>query len=118
MYGLTRAAASGPEGRALLVRTDFDSFGRASGSLGFEQQFQRLLQLSQARQPGELTIWSETAIINAPDLLRAPAPGIYGVYSSSGEIPPRAGTVPRPAAWSIPSSSRCRSESFFRSRGR
>ncbi|WP_425147471.1 apolipoprotein N-acyltransferase [Deinococcus sp.] len=84
VYGLTRSHADGPQGQALLVRSDFDSFGRASGSLSFEQQFQTLLALSKARRPGELNVWSETAIINAPDLFRAPAPGLYGVYQNGG----------------------------------
>ena len=79
-YGQTRTPASGPEGRALVLRSQFDSFGKASGELGGEAQFQRLLQLSQARQLGELVIWSETAIQNQMDIGRVPAAGIYGMY--------------------------------------
>lgn len=79
-YGMTRAHASGPEGRALVLRSQFDSFGRASGDLGGEAQFQRLLQLSRVRQPGELVVWSETAIQNEMDIRRVPAAGIYGMY--------------------------------------
>ena len=80
MYGQTRSQAGGPEGRALVLRSQFDSFGKASGDLGGESQFQRLLRLSQARQPGELVIWSETAVQNQVDIGRVPAAGIYGVY--------------------------------------
>ncbi|MFC4453400.1 apolipoprotein N-acyltransferase [Deinococcus sonorensis] len=78
-YGLSRMPAAGPQQRALLVRTNFDSFGKASGSVGPEEQMQRLLQLSSARQPGELTIWSETAVSDPSLLPLTPAPGIYGV---------------------------------------
>jgi apolipoprotein N-acyltransferase len=79
-YGLSRSHSQGPEGRALVLRTQFDSFGKASGDLGGEAQFQRLLQLSQARQPGEVVVWSETAVQNQLDIGRVPAAGIYGVY--------------------------------------
>ncbi|WP_407570992.1 apolipoprotein N-acyltransferase [Deinococcus altitudinis] len=79
-YGQTRSEAAGPEGRALVLRSQFDSFGRASGDLGGEAQFQRLLQLSRGRQPGELVVWSETAIQNEMDIGRVPAAGIYGMY--------------------------------------
>ena len=79
-YGSTRSSAEGPQGRALLIRSQFDSFGRASGQLTAEAQVQRLTELSRARQAGELVIWSETAIQNQSDLNRVPAPGIYGVY--------------------------------------
>lgn len=78
-YGLTRTPGVGAEGRALLIRSQFDSFGRASGSLDPEGQFQRLVQLSQARAPGEILVWSETAVQNPADVGRLPGPGIYGV---------------------------------------
>ena len=79
-YGSTRSGGTGPEGRALLIRSEFDSFGRASGQLTAAAQVQRLTELSRSRQPGELVIWSETAIQNQSDLNRVPAAGIYGVY--------------------------------------
>ncbi|WP_407539264.1 apolipoprotein N-acyltransferase [Deinococcus radiomollis] len=80
VYGQTRSPADGPEERALVLRSQFDSFGRASGTLGSGGQFQHLVQLSQARQPGEIVVWSETAIQNQLDIGRVPAAGIYGVY--------------------------------------
>jgi len=79
-YGSTRTPGSGTQGQALLIRSQFDSFGRASGSLSAEGQFARLLSLSAERQPGETLVWSETAIINQFDLGRVPAAGIYGIY--------------------------------------
>ena len=44
-YGSTRHNASGAERQALLTRTEFSSFARATGSLSGEAQFQRLSQL-------------------------------------------------------------------------
>ncbi len=79
-YGSTRTNAPGPEGRALLIRSEFDSFGRATGALDSEGQFQKLSQLSRSRQPGETLVWSETAVQNQNDIGRVPAAGIYGMY--------------------------------------
>lgn len=82
IYGLTRQPQTGAEGRAQLIRTQFDSFGRASGGLTASEQLARLQQLSAGRQPGEVTIWSETAVQGVSQLPGVPAPGIYGVYQS------------------------------------
>ncbi|WP_229670679.1 apolipoprotein N-acyltransferase [Deinococcus aquiradiocola] len=79
-YGTTRAAQDGPTRQALVLRSAFDSFGRASGNLTAEQQFQTLTALSADTRPGEIVVWSETALIDQADLGRVPGPGIYGVY--------------------------------------
>ena len=78
-YGSSRANAGGEERRVLLTRTEFSSFARATGSLSGEEQFQQLSQLSRDRVPGEIVIWSETAVRSAFDLPRVPGPGIYGI---------------------------------------
>ena len=79
-YGVTRTPASGPEARALLQRTTGDAFAKAGQWLPPEQQFSIYNTLTQQnRLPGEVPIWTETAIQH-PDLLSlAPAGGIYGV---------------------------------------
>lgn len=98
-YGLTRTPGAGPKGQALLLRTDEDSFGKATGNT-FGDQWAAKLRLSAQRRPGEIVIWSETAVARPEDLtgrdltgdrdtrdpaqLRrlpgVPAPGIYGLY--------------------------------------
>lgn len=74
-YGLTRTAGVGEEGRALLLRTDYNSFD--------EDQYPAILQtqrgLSTQSQPGELVIWSESAI-REQELGTLPTPAISGVY--------------------------------------
>ena len=79
-YSLTRVPGDGPQGQALLVRSEFDSFGRANGSLTPGLQFQHLLTLSRSRQPGEITVWSETSVQDPVQLPLVPGAGIYGVY--------------------------------------
>ncbi len=64
-YGLTRNERAGEPGQALLLRTNFDSFDKASGSDG-TIQLAEMLRLSRAAQPDELLIWSETAIDGRP----------------------------------------------------
>ena len=64
-YGLTRPDFAGQPGRALLLRTDFNSFDKASG-LGGGAQLAEMQRLSRAARPGELLIWSETAIDGRP----------------------------------------------------
>ncbi|WP_161882100.1 apolipoprotein N-acyltransferase [Deinococcus alpinitundrae] len=83
-YGLTRVPGQGPVGQALLLRTDFDSFSKAAG-LSFDQFWQTQLKLSSQRRPGEVLIWSETAVPDPASLLGTsdfpgvPAPGLYGL---------------------------------------
>jgi apolipoprotein N-acyltransferase len=79
-YGLTRQPQPGREGRAQLIRSAFDSFGRAAGQQTAQGQLATLQQLSRTRQPGEITIWSETAVQDPALLPALPGPGIYGVY--------------------------------------
>ena len=63
-YGLTRPEVEGEEGRALLVRTDFDSHAKAAGVDGF---LQANLRLSSRAREGEVPMWSETTIFAFPD---------------------------------------------------
>jgi apolipoprotein N-acyltransferase len=84
VYGSSRVNAPGPLSQAFVIRSQFDSFGRASGQLTTAQQFQKLSQLSQERRPGELLIWSETALQQEMLLPLVPAPGIYGVRKIVG----------------------------------
>lgn len=64
-YGLTRPDLAGAPGQALLLRTDFNSFDKASG-LDANAQLAELLRLSAQVRPDELLIWSETAIDGRP----------------------------------------------------
>ena len=98
-YGLTRTPGEGPRGQALLLRTDFDSFSKATGQ-SFEQFWQTHLNLSSQRRKGEILIWSETAVprsdylTGGPDsrdsegvrrLPGVPAPGLYGLRQGTVE---------------------------------
>ncbi|WP_420596498.1 hypothetical protein [Deinococcus sp.] len=78
-YGLTRTLGAGPPATALLLRTDFNSFDKATGG-GEETLQQNSLRLSTKRRPGEVLIWSETAVSNPDDLARVPAPALTGLY--------------------------------------
>ncbi|OLV19070.1 Apolipoprotein N-acyltransferase [Deinococcus marmoris] len=81
-YGLTRTAGEGPVQPMLVLRTDFDSFGRAVGSLTAGEQLQVQREASARRSPGEVLVWSETAL-TAPAteavLSEFPGPGISGL---------------------------------------
>ncbi|MFC4636776.1 apolipoprotein N-acyltransferase [Deinococcus hohokamensis] len=77
-YGITRTPAQGAEGRALLQRNTIDTFARASRQLDSDEQFATYLNLSRGRQPGEVVIWSESAIQREDLLRQAPAGGLYG----------------------------------------
>lgn len=78
-YGLTRQPAAGAEGRALLQRTTIDSFAKANRFLSAAQQFDIYRALTRThRQPGEIAVWTETAIFDPTLLTQAPANGIYG----------------------------------------
>ncbi|MGY2897110.1 apolipoprotein N-acyltransferase [Deinococcus sp. UYEF24] len=81
-YGTTRVPGEGTQGRALLLRTEEDSFGKASGQT-FPKQWQVKLNLSAKRRPGEILIWSETAVPTAGWLSAVPASGLYGVARQS-----------------------------------
>lgn len=91
-YGVTRVPAPGPEGRALLLRTEIDSFGRSSRRLSAQEQFGVALRLTQARRPGEVPVWPEGAVQDPGLLPLAPAGGVYGV----GQHTPHLNRV---AAW-------------------
>ncbi len=81
-YGLTRTPGEGPEQPMRVLRTTFDSFGRATGYVSPEQQFSQMLPVSQSRPPGSVLVWSETALmLPAPPstVPQFPAPGITGL---------------------------------------
>ncbi|WP_189005480.1 apolipoprotein N-acyltransferase [Deinococcus malanensis] len=90
-YGVTRTPAEGPEGRALLQRNTIDTFARASRRLSPEAQFAEYLRLSRSRQPGEVVIWSESAIQSEEMLRQAPPGGLYGAWAF--EVDERANRV-------------------------
>ena len=79
-YGISRTPAQGPIHSALLLRTDEDSFGKATGE-SVDAQWQAKLMLSAQRRPDEVLIWSETAVPAEPWLANLPA-GLYGVYQA------------------------------------
>ena len=79
-YGLSRTPGEGPGQRALLLRTDEDSFGKATGESA-AAQWQAKLTLSASLRPGELLIWSETAV-PAPEALSGLPAGLYGLYQA------------------------------------
>ena len=116
-YGLTRTPGQGPVGQALLLRTDFDSFSKAAG-LSFEQFWQTQLKLSAQRRPGEVLIWSETAVPDpayllghCPTSLACPRPASTGCTSVPA-TPLSAGTV-RPSPAASTRRTRCRWASTF-----
>ncbi len=84
-YGLTRTPGTGPEQPMRVMRTTFDAFGRATGSLTPEEQFTATRQASLNRPDGSVVIWSEGAIraVTRPQpgqtIPDYPGPGISGV---------------------------------------
>lgn len=77
-YGVTRVPGTGPAQPMLVLRTNFDSFGRATGQLTPEGQVAVQRTLSASRMPDEHVVWSETAL--TPQTLPAfPAPGLSGL---------------------------------------
>lgn len=77
-YGITRVPGSGPVQPMLVLRTNFDSFGRATRQLTPEEQLAVQRRLSAARTPAEPVVWSETAL--TPQTLPAfPGPGLSGL---------------------------------------
>ncbi|AFZ69136.1 apolipoprotein N-acyltransferase [Deinococcus peraridilitoris] len=67
-YGLTRPELTGEPGRALLLRTNVNSFEKAKGAgSSFESQFEAQMRLSRQIDPGEVLVWSETAVFVHPD---------------------------------------------------
>lgn len=96
-YGLTRTPGEGPTQPMLVMRSDFDAFGRAVGGLSPEQQFSTLLQATNAaRQPGEVVVWSETATSTfpgQPQLPAFPGPGITGLGTPAVGDEPRRNLV-------------------------
>ncbi|AWN23152.1 apolipoprotein N-acyltransferase [Deinococcus irradiatisoli] len=81
-YGLTRTAGEGPPAQALLLRTNFDSFAKATAN-GFEELWQTQLRLSQQRRPGEVVVWSETAVLFPQRLAEVPSPALTGLYQEA-----------------------------------
>jgi apolipoprotein N-acyltransferase len=75
---MTRVPGKGVQGTALLLRTEEDSFGKASGQT-FPKQWQVKQDLSAKRRPGEILVWSETAVPTDGLLSAVPAAGLYGV---------------------------------------
>lgn len=96
-YGLTRTPGEGPTQPMLVLRSDFDAFGRAVGSLSPAQQFPALLQATEAaRQPGEVVVWSETAVSafpGQPQLPAFPGPGITGLGTEASAQEPQRNSV-------------------------
>ncbi|GGL72094.1 apolipoprotein N-acyltransferase [Deinococcus aerolatus] len=103
-YGLTRTAGEGPVQPVRVLRTSFDSFGRAVGSLSPGEQLQAQLEASAGRQPDEILVWSETAL-TAPMtdrvLAQFPGPGISGLGTPFGARPQRNSVVSLDAAGRI-----------------
>ncbi|GGO28220.1 apolipoprotein N-acyltransferase [Deinococcus humi] len=95
-YGLTRTPGEGPEQPMRVLRTDFDSFGRAVGSLPPELQLPAQQAASVRNSPGEVVVWSETAL-TAPAsetlLPQFPGPGISGLGTPRYERPERNSVV-------------------------
>ncbi|WP_102125401.1 apolipoprotein N-acyltransferase [Deinococcus planocerae] len=84
-YGVTRVPGPGPVQPTLLLRTEFDSFGRATRQLGPAEQLEVQQRLSAARRPGETLVWSETALTRPgvpARLPEFPGPGISGLGTS------------------------------------
>nr|WP_246580287.1 apolipoprotein N-acyltransferase [Deinococcus aestuarii] len=91
-YGVTRVPGPGPTQPTLLLRTEFDSFGRATRQLSPQAQVEVQRDLSTARRPGEIVVWSETALTRpgVPERLpEFPGPGISGL----GTFQPRQNAV-------------------------
>lgn len=81
-YGVTRTAGEGPVQPMLVLRTNFDSFGRAVGSLTPDEQLQDQRDASAGRTPDQVLVWSETALTApATQTIAAqfPGPGISGL---------------------------------------
>lgn len=60
-YGVTRPALDGNPGRMLLLRTDVNSFEKASGS-GLGKLLEQHRTLTAQAAPDEVPVWSETAV--------------------------------------------------------
>ncbi|WP_034384134.1 apolipoprotein N-acyltransferase [Deinococcus sp. YIM 77859] len=81
-YGITRVPGQGPEQPLLVLRTDFDAFGRATRQLSEEEQLAVQRALSAVRSPAEPVVWSETAMTASrlPQVLpQFPGPGVSGL---------------------------------------
>lgn len=95
-YGLTRTAGEGPIQPMRVLRTSFDSFGRAVGTLSAEEQVQAQREASAGRQPDEVLVWSETALtapVSDRILPQFPGPGISGLGTPLGFRPQRNSVV-------------------------
>ncbi len=82
LYGVTRVPGDGPVQPMLTLRTSFDSFSRAAGSLTPQEQLQVELRASAGRDPGEVLVWGETALTALASqtvLPEFPGPGISGL---------------------------------------
>lgn len=95
-YGLTRTPGEGHVQPMLVLRTAFDSFGRAAGSLTPGEQLQVQLDASATREPAEVLVWSETAL-TAPAydavVPEFPGPGISGLGIPPSEAEKEQNTV-------------------------
>lgn len=68
VYGVTRSAPSGEAGRALLLRTDTNSFDKAGATASaLNEALVKQLRLSSVADPDEVVVWSETAVFALPD---------------------------------------------------
>ena len=90
-YGLTRTAGEGPVQPMRVLRTAFDSFGRASGQISPQQQFAEQLRQSGQRPAGSVLVWSETALSALGEIPSTignfPGPGISGLGVSGRRGP-------------------------------
>ncbi|WP_414656909.1 apolipoprotein N-acyltransferase [Deinococcus sp. VB343] len=82
-YGLTRTAGEGPVQPMRVLRTAFDSFGRASGQISPQQQFAEQVRQSEQRPAKSVLVWSETALSALGDIPASignfPGPGLSGL---------------------------------------
>jgi len=90
LYGVTRSPGQGPVGSFLVIRTTIDQFSGEDPDELF-QASQRLTRRD--RQPGEVPVWSESALRDPALLTQTSSPGLYGLSLAS----PRRNTV---TAWS------------------
>ncbi|ADV67489.1 apolipoprotein N-acyltransferase [Deinococcus maricopensis] len=94
--GRAPLTAGGPEGRALLLRTDIDSFEKATQSATVPL-VEQSRTLSAARRPDEIVVWSETALPDPSYLPQFPAPGLSGLgfftFDERGQLTARMNTA-------------------------
>lgn len=89
-YGITRTPGGGTPQPMRVLRTNFDSFGRATHQLSPAEQYAQTRAASLPRPAGSVVVWSETAVTSWPNPTRIegfPGPGIsgLGILSSATE---------------------------------